>query len=230
MTACPLHIRARSYGGSIYVFLPPTFSGLISWKADSGSLRLSNAIGKRYMPLGELFKHRGIGMLLPRGHKRTPAYEQAAESATVALEQTRLHQRQRNNDVEAYEMQDMQHAYPPRSQQRSRSVDSADTRGTDTPTSSLSATSSVEDLSSCELGNSVSSASSAPTSPTLVSAAGASELNFSGAAAATAASVRGTAIRGDACELVTRTGSIHIFEVGEQPVSDGPVQDCCIIA
>lgn len=228
MTACPLHIRARSYGGSIYIFLPPTFSGLISWKADSGSLRLSNAVCKRYMALGELFKHRGIGMLLPRGHKRNPTYEQAAESATVALEQTRLHQRQRDNDM--YEMQDLQHSYPHRSQQRSRSVDSADTQGTDTPTSSLSAASSVEDLSSCDVGSLASPASSAPTSPTLVSAAGASELNFSGAAAATAASVRGTAIRGDACELVTRTGSIHIFEVGEQPVSEGPVQDCCVVA
>lgn len=66
----PLHIRGKSHSGSVHIFFPPTFSGLVSWRTESGVLKLSPALRERYVNLGETFKHRGTAMLLAKGQPR----------------------------------------------------------------------------------------------------------------------------------------------------------------
>lgn len=202
----PLHLRAKSHNGSLYIFLPPTFSGLVSWTADSGSLKLSHAIRDRYISLGENFKHRGTGMLLPRGQKKTEAHNKAAGKAKVVLEKKGLQPVGDGNEAT----------------QGSTQTSAPSTGGTNTPTTgSLSGASSVADLSS--------SFTSATERPAPTTASESPELGLPATAAATAAHASGTVTRGDACELITRNGAIHIYEVGEKGAGGSLADNCVVI-
>lgn len=49
----------------MHVHLPPTFSGMLSWVSESGTLRLSPEVQARYTAIGEAKKHRGVGRIVP---------------------------------------------------------------------------------------------------------------------------------------------------------------------
>lgn len=68
--SCPLHIRAKSHNGAIHIHLPPSFSGLVSWRSENGVLHLSPKIKERYVALGESYKHRGVGVLTAQGESK----------------------------------------------------------------------------------------------------------------------------------------------------------------
>ncbi|KAN0066252.1 hypothetical protein ACQY0O_000346 [Thecaphora frezii] len=62
----PLHIRAKTTKGDITVYLPATFAGLLTWKTETGSLKLSPAVQGRYKCLDDRqHKHRGTAKIVP---------------------------------------------------------------------------------------------------------------------------------------------------------------------
>ncbi|CAO1616323.1 unnamed protein product [Sympodiomycopsis kandeliae] len=196
----PLHLRAKSHNGSLYIFLPPTFSGLVSWRADSGSLKLSHAIRQRYISLGEAHKRRGTGMLLAKGQKKPEAHSKAVGRAKDVVEKKGLQPVSEN--------------------------DGSNTGGTNSPTGTLSGSSSVAEMPS-QPSSSKDADSTAPSSPS--SSSGSGELGLPATAAATAVSASGTVTRGDACELITKNGTIYLFEVGERQGSASLMESCSIM-
>jgi len=77
--SAPLSIRAKSKGGDVHVHLPPTFSGMLSWVSESGTLRLSPGVQARYTPVGESKKHRGVGRIVPPEGADQPLRGDSAE-------------------------------------------------------------------------------------------------------------------------------------------------------
>ncbi|KIS69557.1 uncharacterized protein UMAG_02094 [Mycosarcoma maydis] len=64
--ARPLHIRAKSVNGNITVFLPTSFSGLLNWTSETGSLKVSSAMQQRFKSLDSPpHKHRGTAKIVP---------------------------------------------------------------------------------------------------------------------------------------------------------------------
>lgn len=79
----PLHIRAKSSNGHVHLHIPPTFSGMLSWQCEAGAggFKPSEAIKKRYTPLGEQRKHRGVGRIKPA--EWAPQTEERGDSAQL---------------------------------------------------------------------------------------------------------------------------------------------------
>ncbi|PWN46170.1 hypothetical protein IE81DRAFT_344225 [Ceraceosorus guamensis] len=87
----PLTIRLKSKSGDVHLFLPPSFSGMLSWSTETGKLKLSKAIQERYEELGEKHKHRGVGRLKSAGwtkvknnHQQPPRPQSASGSAPAS--------------------------------------------------------------------------------------------------------------------------------------------------
>lgn len=64
--ARPLNIRAKSYNGNITIYLPSSFSGLLNWNSDTGTLKVSSTMQQRFKLLdSEPKKHRGTAKIVP---------------------------------------------------------------------------------------------------------------------------------------------------------------------
>ena len=64
--ARPLSIRAKSNNGNITIFLPTSFSGLLNWGSETGTLKVSPAMRQRFKLLDpEPHKHRGTAKIAP---------------------------------------------------------------------------------------------------------------------------------------------------------------------
>ncbi|SNX85561.1 uncharacterized protein MEPE_04270 [Melanopsichium pennsylvanicum] len=64
--ARPLNIRAKSSNGNITIFLPPSFSGLLNWASETGTLKVSPAMQQRFKLLDmQPHKHRGTAKIVP---------------------------------------------------------------------------------------------------------------------------------------------------------------------
>lgn len=64
--ARPLHIWAKSASGNITIFLPTSFSGLLNWSSDTGTLKLSSTVQQRFQSLdSEPHKHKGLARIIP---------------------------------------------------------------------------------------------------------------------------------------------------------------------
>ena len=62
----PLHIRVKANHGNLTVALPQSFAGLLSWRTETGSLKLSDSIQARYKLLDDRpHKHRGTARIVP---------------------------------------------------------------------------------------------------------------------------------------------------------------------
>ncbi|EST04719.1 hypothetical protein PSEUBRA_006001 [Kalmanozyma brasiliensis GHG001] len=64
--ARPLNIRAKSHSGNITVYLPSSFSGLLNWSSETGTLKVSKAMQQRFKALDSPpHKHRGTAKIVP---------------------------------------------------------------------------------------------------------------------------------------------------------------------
>ncbi|PWN49733.1 hypothetical protein IE53DRAFT_369515, partial [Violaceomyces palustris] len=84
----PLHIRVKSHSGQIHLYLPPSFSGLLSWKSDSGTLKLSPTFSQRFKLLDDrTHKHRGTAKISPSvaSGNRGDACEILTKSSNIHL-------------------------------------------------------------------------------------------------------------------------------------------------
>lgn len=64
--ARPLNIRAKSVNGNITIFLPSSFSGLLNWTSETGTLKVSPAMQQRFKLLdSQPHKHRGTAKIAP---------------------------------------------------------------------------------------------------------------------------------------------------------------------
>lgn len=64
--ARPLSIRAKTHHGNITIYLPSSFSGLLNWTSETGSLRVSHAMQQRFKLLDpQPRKHRGTAKIAP---------------------------------------------------------------------------------------------------------------------------------------------------------------------
>lgn len=83
--ARPLRLRCKTHaGGDIHLYLPPTFSGLLSFTSEAGKLRLSPTMQARCKQMGnETHKHRGLvrvdvadWVIVGKGSGTSPAQQQ----------------------------------------------------------------------------------------------------------------------------------------------------------
>ncbi|EPQ32177.1 uncharacterized protein PFL1_00374 [Pseudozyma flocculosa PF-1] len=84
----PLHLRAKTTKGDLTVFLPASFAGLLTWKSESGTLKLSQAIQARYKRLDDrAHKHRGTAKIIPSvaSGNRGDACELINKSGTITI-------------------------------------------------------------------------------------------------------------------------------------------------
>ncbi|TKY86125.1 hypothetical protein EX895_004950 [Sporisorium graminicola] len=64
--ARPLNIRAKSYSGNITIYLPTSFSGLLTWTSETGTLKVSKTMQHRFKSLDNPpHKHRGTAKIAP---------------------------------------------------------------------------------------------------------------------------------------------------------------------
>ncbi|CBQ72636.1 conserved hypothetical protein [Sporisorium reilianum SRZ2] len=64
--ARPLNIRAKSLNGNITIYLPTSFSGLLNWTSETGTLKVSKTMQQRFKPLDNPpHKHRGTAKIIP---------------------------------------------------------------------------------------------------------------------------------------------------------------------
>lgn len=63
--ARPLHIKAKSSGGNITIYLPSSFSGLLNWSSETGTLKVSHAMQQRFKLVSEPHKHKGTAKIVP---------------------------------------------------------------------------------------------------------------------------------------------------------------------
>lgn len=64
--ARPLDIRAKSYNGSITIYLPASFAGMLSWTSETGSLKVSPAMQQRFKLLDpQPRKRKGTAKISP---------------------------------------------------------------------------------------------------------------------------------------------------------------------
>ncbi|KAJ9480218.1 putative fungal zinc cluster transcription factor [Pseudozyma hubeiensis] len=62
----PLNIRAKSVNGNIVIYLPESFSGLLNWTSETGTLKLSPAVQQRFKCLDSPpHKHKGTAKIVP---------------------------------------------------------------------------------------------------------------------------------------------------------------------
>ncbi|SPO27131.1 uncharacterized protein UTRI_10592_B [Ustilago trichophora] len=62
----PLNIRAKTSSGNITLFLPTSFSGLLNWSSETGTLKVSPAMQQRFKLLDpQPHKHRGTAKIVP---------------------------------------------------------------------------------------------------------------------------------------------------------------------
>ncbi|PWN19961.1 hypothetical protein BCV69DRAFT_299719 [Microstroma glucosiphilum] len=232
----PLHLRAKSHSGSLHICVPPTFSGLVSWKTESGVLKLSPGIKARYTGLGEAFKHRGVGIVVAHGQALPAGHVVGQAKAVVEKKglQPRLMMRGSKSRPGSAGSVGPQFGATPATPSRGV-LTSANS------SASVSRETSNDGSATLVSGRSSPNHSTAPSSPTnshspsrsLVSVGdtpNGPELGLPAHAAATSATASGTATRGDACELITTYGNIHLYEVGEKlALGTSAADSCCVM-
>ena len=64
--ARPLHIKAKSHNGTITIYLPSSFAGLLKWSSETASLKVSKQMQHRFKALDNpQHKHRGTAKIAP---------------------------------------------------------------------------------------------------------------------------------------------------------------------
>lgn len=223
----PLHLRAKSHNGSVHIVLPPTFSGLVSWRTESGQLKLSHAIQERYINLGEAFKHRGTGMLLAKGQPKPGGH--AVGQAKAVVEKKGLQPKLRKSKSRPT-TPDLKTAMA-----HAGASAAGAASGNSSPNNSFRHS---QHLASGRTSPSHSSGQASPTATTPASGAATvvegdspegPGLGLPAHAAETAAKAGAAVTRGDACELITTYGNIYLYEVGEKVNAAGLSEGCCVM-
>lgn len=234
----PLHLRAKSHSGSLHICIPPTFSGLVSWKTESGVLKLSAGIKARYTGLGESFKHRGVGIVVAQGQALPAGHVVGKAKAVVEKKGLQPKLKIKGSSSRPGSAGSVGPTIvataPPAPAQRGP-LPSANS------STSVSRETSNDGSATLVSGRSSPNHSTAPSSPShshsptrslvaLVDSPNGPELGLPAHAAATSATASGTATRGDACELITTYGNIHLYEVGEKlALGTSAAESCCVM-